>query len=109
MKRLALLLMAFVMSVIPVFAAGGASGNASIASGAQSIALGGQFSHVVIWLSTGSSTVNVNFLERTATTSDALIDSGAGFAYGVASPVSAISQVNYYGNGTTGKISWIAF
>lgn len=108
-RLLSLLLIAFWLAIAPAFAkVGGASGVANIAAGAQTISLGGRFTHVIVWLSSGSSTVHVNFLETTATTSHALLASGAGVAR-LDQPAPDISQVDYYGNGAVGTISYIAW
>lgn len=97
--------------LVPVFALPPveSDGNASIASGTHTVQLNGSYPHCVVWLSSGSSTAYLTFNPRAATTSDALIDSGGGFAYGMGPNAAAISSFTYYGNGTTGKYSWMAW
>lgn len=96
---------------IPCFAAAPieSDGTAAIAAGAQTVTLSGSYSHVIVWLSSGSSTVNLTFNQVTATTSNCLIGSGATIAYGMGQNTQAISQFGYYGNGTTGTINWMAW
>lgn len=93
------------------------TGNASIATGANSIYLDGstgtkQFHHVSVFTLSGADTIYVNFnLNATATSADTPLAAGAGINYGFTTPPSAATnQVNYYdasaGSGTIGWMAW---
>ncbi len=86
-------------------------GTASIASGATTITLSSvrQFSHVIIKLSSGSSSMYVTVNHgATASSSNFLIDSGGTLSLGFGCKMSPTDQINYYGNGVTGTISYVA-
>ena len=111
MKRLIWLAIAFLLAVLPAEAKSESDGSQAIASGANTISLGGLFSHVIIKLSSASSSVYCTINHgATASSSNFLIDSGGSVSYGLAAtPISPTDQINYFGNGTTGTISWIAW
>ena len=89
-----------------------ADGVANIASGATTITLSTTrtFTHIYIILSSGSSSMNLNFNPgATAATTDFLLASGGSIPT-INFPASdGISAFTYYGNGTTGTISYIAW
>jgi hypothetical protein len=91
-------------------------GNAAITAGAQTIYLDGvggtkgSYSHVIVWLDSGSSTANINFnVGQTAATTDPLLGSGSTISFGLSGFSAATNQINVYGNGTTGKVNWVAW
>lgn len=85
-------------------------GTSNIAAGAQTITLPGSFSHIVVQLSSGSSAVELTFNSGvTAANTDFPIPSGAGFAYGINGGANATNQINYFGEGTTGTISYMVW
>jgi hypothetical protein len=118
-KKLAIsLLLAFCLISLPGESATPVveyDGTASIAAGAHTIYLdsnGGllAFHHVTVWTSSGASTVNITFNQATAATTNSPLYGGAVINYGFTSPLSLpINQFNYYGAGTTGSISWMAW
>lgn len=84
--------------------------TSSIASGATTISLPGLYSHIIVKLSAGSSSMYVTFNHgSTASSSDFLIDSGGTLSFGLQGFSGATDQINYFGNGTTGTISWMAW
>jgi hypothetical protein len=114
------LVLAFVISIytLPVFAIAPieSDGTTPILAGANTIFLDngtgtkGSYAHITIWLSASSSTINFTFNRGvTATTSNALLGSGASYSNALAGFSAATNQINYYGNGTTGTISWVAY
>ena len=122
MRLLFTLLIALLLTAFPVNATPAIieyDGTASIASGATKVFLDGgtgthQFHHVIVWLSASSSTAYLTFNPgATASSSNALLASGAGLAFGLGGAgggnAPATNQINYYGNGTTGTISWVAW
>lgn len=86
-------------------------GNTPILAGANTITMGtGSFSHIIVWLSSGSSTVYITFnMNVTASASNALMSSGSTVSVGLPGFSAATNQINYFGNGTTGTISWVAW
>jgi len=113
MKFLRLLLLAFLLGMLPSFAASEVDGTASIAAGANTITLSTtkQFSHVIVKLSSGSSSIYCNVNHGvTASSSNFLIDAGSTLAVGLTGrPIDPTDQINYFGNGATGTISWVAW
>ncbi len=108
--RQLLLALALVICGLPGLAATEVDGSQAIAAGAHTISLGQQCSHVIVKLSSGSSSVYVTLNHgATASSSNFLIDSGGSLSYGLAGWLSATDQINYFGNGTTGTISWVAW
>jgi hypothetical protein len=87
-----------------------ADGVVNIAAGAQRINLGGSFSHVIVALSSGSSTVNITFNSGVnASATNGLLASGSGFAYGLVQGSRATDQINYFGGGAVGTLSYWAW
>jgi hypothetical protein len=119
-KRCSLLISTLLLAILAPLSAYAAppievDGTASIASGANTIyldgasGLKGSFSHIQVWLSSGSSPVNITFNSVAATTSNALLGSGDSITYGLQGYASATNQINYYGGGTTGTINFLAY
>ena len=109
--------------MLPIFASAivEADGTVSIAAGANTVFLdqfqpnlvtagAARYSHIIIWTSSGASTINVTFNEgRTATTSNMTIPGGASISTGLAGFSRAVNAINYFGGGTTGTLSWVAW
>ena len=112
------LLLVFISSIYCCFAAYAIApiendGTQTIVAGANTITLGtGQWSHVLVWLSPSSTTINITFnMNATASASNALLASGASISYGLGgSPGSYTNQINYFsGASPAGTISWMAW
>jgi hypothetical protein len=119
-RLLANLVLAFIASVWGLAALAIApiesDGTTAILAGANTIFLDngtgtkGHYSHITIWLSPSSSSMYFTFNQGvTASSSNALLASGAGYSNGLAGFSAATNQLNYFGNGTTGTISWVAY
>lgn len=112
--KLRALFLAIILSLVLALPLNAAStvevdGTASISAGANTIALGFTASHIIIKLSSGSSSVYVTVNGgAVASSSNFLIDSGGTLAIGMAGSCPS-NQINYYGNGTTGTISWMTW
>lgn len=110
MARLLSLLICLLFFCTGAFAASEADGNGSIASGAHTINLGASYSHVTVTLSSASSTVNITVNHgATASSSNYLLGSGLQIQFGQDGRMAPTDQINYFGNGTTGSISWAAW
>jgi hypothetical protein len=112
------LLLAFIVSIYSIAAVYAIApiendGTATIVAGANTLTMGtGQWSHVLVWLSSGSTPINITFnMNATASASNALLASGASISYGLGgNPGSYTNQINYFsGASPTGTISWMAW
>jgi hypothetical protein len=86
-------------------------GTVNIASGANTVTFPhGSYSHIIVKTSSSASTVYVTFNSNaTVTTSNFELDSGQFCQYGIAGYAQAVPSFQYYGSGTTGTISWMAW
>jgi hypothetical protein len=114
MKKLFLALL-FSLWAIPCIAIAPICQEATIniAAGDQTVSFNGKFSHVQISTSPGASTVYINPNNVTASSADYALTTSATIGgylqYGLAGQMSAQTGFHYFGAGTTGTLSWIAY